>query len=83
MVHSIIQSIFIIRKQSRIKPEKREAGRSIPMDHPETKISPELIYALKKTGMLVTAENISQWTAQDLRDYQAAIAEYRARSQKQ
>ena len=35
----------------------------------------ELIYAFTKTGMMVTKDNIDQWSKQDLAEYKAAIAE--------
>jgi integrase len=34
------------------------------------------IHAYRRTGMLVTSENLGQWSAEDLDDWQAALDEY-------
>jgi hypothetical protein len=34
------------------------------------------IHAYRRTGMLVTSENVGQWSAEDLDDWQAALDEY-------
>lgn len=40
-------------------------------------IPPELIYAYKKIGMMVTEDNYSLWSEKDLDEYEAAIDEYK------
>ena len=41
-------------------------------------LDPAKIHAYRRTGMLITAENLSQWSARDLAEWQAAIDEYEA-----
>lgn len=40
-------------------------------------VRPELIYAFKKTGMVVTEDNVDQWSDEDLASYEQAIDEFR------
>jgi hypothetical protein len=40
-------------------------------------ISADLVYATKKTGMMVTEDNYDQWSNKDLREWEAALQEYR------
>lgn len=44
-------------------------------------IEPARIYAFEKTGRIVTEDNQSQLTAQDIAEWNAAIDEYRAKHQ--
>lgn len=39
-------------------------------------IDPALIYAFKKTGMLVTEENLDKWSQEDLDEWNAALHEF-------
>jgi hypothetical protein len=39
-------------------------------------IDPRLIYAFRRTGLLVTEENLDRLSSRDLRDWRAAIEEY-------
>jgi hypothetical protein len=41
-------------------------------------IDPAKIHAYRRTGMLVTSENVGQWSAEDLDEWQAALDEYKA-----
>lgn len=41
-------------------------------------LDPAKIHAYRRTGMLVTTENVSQWSAEDLAEWQAALDEYEA-----
>jgi hypothetical protein len=41
-------------------------------------IDPAKIHAYRSTGMLVTSENLGQWSAEDLDEWQAAVDEYEA-----
>jgi hypothetical protein len=41
-------------------------------------IDPAKIHAYSRTGMLVTSQNVGQWSAEDLDEWQAAIEEYKA-----
>ncbi len=43
-------------------------------------IDPAKIHAYRRTGMLVTSENLGQWSAEDLDEWQAALDEYSALS---
>lgn len=45
----------------------------------EERVSPDFIYAFKKTGNLVTEENRDLWTAKTLREWTRALGEYRRR----
>ena len=42
-------------------------------------IDPAKIHALQKTGMMVTQENICNWSNEDLDEYNTAIEEFNAR----
>jgi len=39
-------------------------------------LDPAKIHAYRRTGMLITTENLSQWSAEDLAEWQAALDEY-------
>jgi hypothetical protein len=39
-------------------------------------IDPAKIHAYRRTGMLLTNENLGQWSAEDLDEWQAALEEY-------
>jgi integrase len=41
-------------------------------------IDPAKIHAYRRTGMLVTRENLAQWSSEDLGEWQAALEEYEA-----
>ena len=41
-------------------------------------IDPAKIHAYRRTGMLVTRENLGQWSTEDLDEWQAALDEYEA-----
>ena len=43
-------------------------------------IDPAKIHAYRRTGMLVTSENVGQWSAEDLDEWQAALDEYQSLS---
>jgi len=43
---------------------------------------PEMVYAFEKTGRLVTAENASQLSEEDLAEWDAAVEEYWAKHPK-
>jgi hypothetical protein len=43
-------------------------------------IDPGKIHAYRRTGMLVTSENVDQWSAEDLDEWQAALDEYQSLS---
>jgi len=43
-------------------------------------IDPAKIHAYRRTGMLVTSENLGQWSAEDLDEWQAALDEYQSLS---
>jgi hypothetical protein len=43
-------------------------------------IDPAKIHAYRRTGMLVTSENLGQWSAEDLDEWQAAFDEYESLS---
>ena len=45
-------------------------------------ISPELIYAYERTGFLLNEAGYKNLSADDRAEYDAAIAEYRARGRK-
>jgi hypothetical protein len=40
-------------------------------------IDPAKIHAYRRTGILVTSENVGQWSAEDLDEWQAALDEYK------
>jgi hypothetical protein len=41
-------------------------------------IDPAKIHAYRRTGMLVTGENLARWSSEDLGEWQAALEEYEA-----
>ena len=41
-------------------------------------IDPAKVHAYRRTGMLVTRENLAQWSPEDLGEWQAALEEYEA-----
>lgn len=41
---------------------------------------PAAVYAMKKTGHMVTADNSDQFTAEELAEYKAAVEEYYQRT---
>ena len=41
-------------------------------------VRPALIYAYKKTDMIVTEENRKKWSKKDIAEYNAAIDEFEA-----
>ena len=41
-------------------------------------IDPAKIHAYRRTGMLLTSDNLDQWSAEDLDEWQAALDEYEA-----
>ena len=41
-------------------------------------LDPAKIHAYRRTGMLVTRENLAQWSPEDLGEWQAALEEYEA-----
>jgi integrase len=43
-------------------------------------IDPAKIHAYRRTGMLVTSENVDQWSPEDLDEWQAALDEYQSLS---
>jgi hypothetical protein len=43
---------------------------------PTTGIDSRLIYAFRRTGLIVTEQNLEHLTSRDLREWQAALEEY-------
>jgi integrase len=41
-------------------------------------VDPAKIHAYRRTGMLVTRENLAQWSSEDLGEWQTALEEYEA-----
>ncbi|MGH7265315.1 MAG: hypothetical protein ACREMB_10740, partial [Candidatus Rokuibacteriota bacterium] len=41
-------------------------------------LDPAKIHACRRTGMLITTDNLAQWSAEDLAEWQAAVDEYEA-----
>ena len=55
--------------EEQIKREMAEAMHQAGIDE-------RRIYAYRKTGMLITETNLSQWSAKDFAEYQAALDEF-------
>jgi hypothetical protein len=45
----------------------------------EAGIAPEWVYAMRKTGMMVTEANMDQCSKKELAEWEAAVEEYRSR----
>ena len=45
----------------------------------EAGIAPEWVYAMRKTGMMVTAANMDQCSKKELAEWEAAVEEYHSR----
>jgi len=45
----------------------------------EAGLAPEWVYAMRKTGMMVTEANMDQCSKKELAEWEAAVEEYRSR----